>query len=71
MGDGVVSCLGKELTKSFQAIESDTHNQHAQSDGCTRMTTGLSLCLLTPGAFNTSAQAEPLMSFVLLHMSCH
>lgn len=30
MGFRVVSCVGKGLTKSFQARESDTHSQHVQ-----------------------------------------
>lgn len=33
MGFGAVSCVGKGLTKTFQARESDTHNPHGQSLG--------------------------------------
>lgn len=60
MGFREVSCIGKGLTKSFQARESDTHNQHAQSlSQWYQNDNRLSLCLLTPGAFNAPAQAEP------------
>lgn len=37
MGFSVVSCVGKGLTKSFQARESNTHNQHAQSLGASQL----------------------------------